>query len=228
MPFIAPLGVVTGTPLEAACLGVLAGLIATCGLSVLIRVTPGMRDLTIKTPPEPKSKRFGPDPFDREAVRAWQDDMRSPAVRRAPERAAEAAARLRTTPEAALVTEHGPGPEGAAERFAAKVAAGLFNRDLLDHEKLAGKIVHFGYGSVWGGVYGVLQASLAWPWVLSGTLYGALVWLVGPAALVPAMKVMLSPRELGFWKSTLVLTGHVIYGLLVALMFMVLCSGWLT
>ena len=37
---------------------------------------------------------------------------------------------LPTTPEAALVTEHGPGPEGAAERFAAKLSAGLFGRDL--------------------------------------------------------------------------------------------------
>jgi hypothetical protein len=189
-------------------------------------VLPGLADLTINAPSPARTGRLAPDPYDRDAVRAWQDEERSPAAhRRGLGPAAAASIPLPTTPEAALVTEHGPGPEGAAERFAAKVAAGLFNRDLLLRERLAGKLVHFGYGSFWGGVYGVLQASIGWPWLLAGALHGALVWLVGPAALVPAMKVMLSPRELGWRRSALVLAGHLVYGVFVALLFLLLWTG---
>ena len=229
MPFVSPAGVMSGTPLAAVGLGVLAGLFATCALSLLSRLLPGLSDLTVNSPHPRRARRSLPDPLDREAVRRWQDDERSPAAHRrglAPASAASVA--LPTTPEAALVTDHGPGPEGAAERFAAKVAAGLFNRDLLQREKLAGKLVHFGYGALWGAAYGVLQASIDWPWLLAGVVYGGLVWLVGPAALVPAMKVMLSPRELGLSKSALVVAGHLVYGVFVALLFALLWSGRLS
>jgi len=214
MPFVAPDGVIVATPLEAVVLGALAGLFATCVLSLLIRLAPWVGDLTIKRIGPPRARRRLPDASDRVEVRAWQDRIRSPAAHpREPEPQV-------TTPEGALVTDHGPGPEGAAERFAAKVAAGLFNRDLLQYEKLAGKVVHFSYGSAWGAVYGILQASLGWTWFYAGVVHGVLVWLVGPVALVPAMKVMLGPRDLGWFKTVFVLAGHVVYGLTVALLFM--------
>lgn len=221
---VIPVVAVTATPLEAVGLGLLAGLFATCALSLLTRLSPGMGDLTLARPRH-RGGRAAPRARDLAALSRWQDRSRSPAAYgAAPALSSPASLRSPLTPEGALVTDHGPGPEGAAERFAAKLVAGLFDRDLLQREKLAGKVVHFVYGSLWGGLYGVLQVSLSWPWALAGLAHGALVWLVGPGLLVPAMKVMLSPRQLGAFRTTMVIVGHLVYGLLVALLFMVLLA----
>jgi hypothetical protein len=123
------------------------------------------------------------------------------------------------TPEGALAQATGPGPEGSAALFAVKIASGLFGRDLRDHAALLGKAVHFCYGAFWGVVYALVASSYELDWRLAGSAHGFVIWAFGPAWLVPAMRLMLKPAELGAWRTLLLVVGHMAYGLAVAFAF---------
>ena len=119
----------------------------------------------------------------------------------------------------ALTLSQSPGPEGLAEQFAFKVASGVFGRDLSSSVRLAGRVVHVVYGSAWGLLYGLLQASYPRPPALFGAIYGFLVWLIGPAFLVPAMRLMGRPSEEPVARSAALIAGHVAYGVALATAF---------
>jgi uncharacterized membrane protein YagU involved in acid resistance len=119
----------------------------------------------------------------------------------------------------ALTLSQSPGPEGLAEQFAFKVASGLFGRDLSSSARLAGQAVHLAYGSAWGTLYGLLQASYRRPPAAFGAMYGFLVWLVGPAFLAPAMRLMGRPEEEPAARSAALIGGHLAYGLALATAF---------
>ena len=217
------------TPLGAAARGAAAGLMATLLLSVLARIMPGMRNQP-GTPGEREQGSSGKllppqDPSDRHQVRRWQAHAQSPAAyqQRAQEReqqqdGSEGAA-LRVTPAGVLAQAQSPGPEGLATQFAFKVAAGLFDRDITPHARQAGLAVHVAYGSTWGLLYGLLQASARWRPGLFGVIYGLVVWLVGPALLVPAMKLMRPPHEEPPLRTAMMVAGHIAYGAAVAAAF---------
>ena len=118
-----------------------------------------------------------------------------------------------------LTLAQSPGPEGLAEQFAFKVAAGIFGQDIGPHARLAGRAVHLAYGSAWGMLYGLLQASYRRPPALFGATYGLVVWLVGPAILVPAMRLMGRPTEEPVARSAALIAGHLAYGLALATTF---------
>ena len=119
----------------------------------------------------------------------------------------------------ALTLAQSPGPEGLAEQFAFKVASGIFSQDLGPHVRLAGRAVHLVYGSAWGMLYGLLQASYRRPPAAFGPIYGLVVWLVGPAILVPAMRLMGRPAEEPASRSISLIAGHLAYGLALAVTF---------
>ncbi len=196
------------SPHLAAGRGLAAGLAATLLLSVLARLLPGMESQPGKRPRTPKPPQ---DPFDPEQVRAWQERSWSPAASRPaeppPERRTHAA-----TPAGALAQPQAPGPEGLAEQFAFKVASGLFNRDITPYVAPAGKAVHLTYGSGWGMMYGILRSAVRQPSSVIGPLYGLLVWAIGPASLVPAMKLMGRPSEEPPLRTGMILAGHLAYG----------------
>jgi hypothetical protein len=123
------------------------------------------------------------------------------------------------TPAGALAEAEGPGPEGAAELFIAKLGSGLFDRDVSKYSKPAGELLHFVYGSFWGAAYGLQQGrSRRNPW-LAGTLHGLFVWSFGPGSLVPAMRLMLPPWKAPKRQTALMIAGHVVYGLTVGRLF---------
>jgi uncharacterized membrane protein YagU involved in acid resistance len=119
----------------------------------------------------------------------------------------------------ALTLSQSPGPEGLAEQFAFKVASGVFGRDLSSNARLAGRVIHVVYGSAWGMLYGLLQASYPRPPAAFGAIYGFLVWLIGPAFLVPAMRLMGRPTEEPVARSAALITGHLAYGVALATVF---------
>jgi uncharacterized membrane protein YagU involved in acid resistance len=119
----------------------------------------------------------------------------------------------------ALTLSQSPGPEGLAEQFAFKVASGLFGRDLSSSVRLAGRAVHLAYGSAWGMLYGLLQASYPRPPAAFGAIFGFLVWLIGPAFLVPAMRLMGRPSEEPAARSAALITAHLAYGFALATVF---------
>jgi hypothetical protein len=208
------------TPLGAAGRGLLAGLAGSLLLSGLARILPavgaGLRSRDDgKYPPS--------DPFDREAVGRWQDHGRSPAAFRGGgsggDTSADSDRVYGATPAGALSLPQAPGPEGLAEQFAYKIASGVFERDISGQLRPAGLATHLVYGSLWGALYGLLQASRRGRPLPSGTAYGLFVWLVGPATLVPAMKLLRPPQQEPPLRTAMIVAGHAAYGLTLAATF---------
>ena len=233
------------TPLGAAGRGAVAGLAATALLSVLSRLTDplwqrsgggggggggGKQQGGGGTPQPPK------DPFDRQQVIEWQKKADSPAAYQQQgggqgsggrSRGAQAGGRAggqgggaaAVTPAAVLAEAQAPGPEGIAAQFAQKLAAGMFGRDISRSAQPAGEAVHFAYGSAWGALYGLVQSSYRRAPGPFGLLFGFVVWLAGPALLVPAMRLMPPPPREHPVRLALMVAGHLVYGLAVAATF---------
>jgi hypothetical protein len=179
-------------PAEAALYGLAAGLTATLVISAVSRI-PQLREYARRS--------------------SWTDRSSSAAE----EEAFEGAAPM--SPAMALVQASGPGPEGPAGLFAAKVASGLFGQDLATRTRRWGRAVHLAYGTLWGVVYGILQTRRTRRPALSGLAHGLFVWAFGPMFLVPAMKLMPAPSKTSREQNAFVVAAHVLYGLTVATMF---------
>ena len=213
------------TPLGAAGRGVLAGVGASLLLSFLARVLPGMENTRPEPEPEPAKDSSGPpdDPFDRRQVRDWQARGQAPAAYEPPSESSDRPPTgekdtpvAGTTPAGALAQPTAPGPEGLAEQFAFKIASGVFGRDLSPHARAAGISTHLLYGSAWGLLFGLIQGTVQRPPAAVGPLFGLLVWLAGPATLVPAMKLMRPPLEEPPIRTAMLIAGHLAYGFTVA------------
>jgi len=211
------------SPMKAAFYGAAGGLAGTLIITLLARITPGLKTESGKNAKEQLPKL--PDhPFTKEKVIEWQDRSRSPAaystpVAGGPAQASAIEHAAAVTPAGALAEAQGPGPEGAAEYFVVKVGSGLFDRDFSRYSKPAGKILHFVYGSFWGLVYGILQGRGRRNVWLAGIVHGFFVWSVGPGSLVPAMRLMLPPWKAPKRQTTVMVVGHIIYGVVVAQLF---------
>ena len=213
--------------MQVALRGVAAGLAATAVLSVLSRLLPGMSNRPKEA--KPGSKPQPPqDPSDRRQVEEWQMRSWSPAAYQPAREAAHSQAAVNkdvmpdVSPAAALVQPVSPGPEGLAEHFAFKFASGLFDHDISPYVRPAGLAVHFAYGSAWGLLLGLLQASQRRSPLTFGAFYGFMVYLVGPACLVPAMKLLRPPSEEPPLRTGTLIAGHIAYGVALAETFEVL------
>ena len=182
-------------PAEAAIYGLAAGLTATLLISAVSRI--------------PRLRKFA-------ERSSWTDRSMSVSGQ---DWEAELEATSPMSPATALVQASGPGPEGPAGLFAAKVASGLFGRDLATRTQPWGRAVHLVYGSVWGIVYGILQTRRRRRPALAGAAHGLFVWAFGPALLVPAMKLMPPPNKTPRAQSVFVVAAHALYGVTVATMF---------
>lgn len=178
-------------PAQAALYGVAAGLTATVLISGLSRIG------SLRRYAEQSSWRTRTDAFAKD-----DPDVVSP-----------------MSPATALVQASGPGPEGPAGLFAAKVASGLFGRDLATRSRLWGRVVHLTYGTLWGVIYGILQTDRRRRTALSGVSHGLFVWAFGPALVVPAMKIMPAPNAARRSENVFVIFAHLVYGLTVAAVF---------
>src|SRR5205823_11536485 len=94
-----------------------------------------------------------------------------------------------------------------------------FGYDISGYEHLAGEAVHFTYGGVWGVLFALLQSSYRRPPRRFGALFGLLVWLVGPALLVPAMRLLPPPTRERPARLVPMLSGHLVYGVALAAAF---------
>lgn len=114
----------------------------------------------------------------------------------------------------------GPAEASPPARLVGKVAAGVFDRELSPSlQGVLGHGVHWGYGTLWGMIYGLVQASIRFPHLLHGAVLGLIVWLVGPRGLVPAMNLGPSVAEGAAPRSGRSLALHELYGWAVALVF---------
>jgi uncharacterized membrane protein YagU involved in acid resistance len=216
MPVLAP------TPVAAAVRGAAGGVAATLLLSMLARVLPGMRD---RPPARPVPPVTPSDPFDPAGVQEWQARAQTPALGGGRAHGPHFGHRFPPpgpppgSPGGALVQVQAPGPEGLAAQFAFKVALGVFDKDIAGQLRPVGLGVHVLYGTFWGALFGIVQGTYHRRPGPTGALYGLLVWLIGPALLVPAMKLMQSPAAEPPVRTASMVAGHVAYGVALAAVY---------
>lgn len=113
-------------------------------------------------------------------------------------------------------------PEDPRGELAEKVASGVFETDISQETReTASQAIHWGYGALWGMIFGIVHSSLRIPLLLHGTIFGGLVGAVA-STLVPAMGLAPSPKEQPKKLSAMQLVTHLIFGWVVALTFHVL------
>ena len=100
-----------------------------------------------------------------------------------------------------LMERAGALPEGASdaeqptEKLAESVAEKTFDTELADGTKMAaGQAIHWGYGTFWGAVYGVVQHELNLPAPVAGALFGGVIGGVA-STVVPALNLTPPPTE---------------------------------
>lgn len=88
--------------------------------------------------------------------------------------------------------------------------AGMFG----SKSDLIGWMIHLMISSVFGLGYGLLAFRISSRWVVSGMIYGILLWVIGTLILMPLMMGM---PLFNFNTSTVMsIMGHMIYGLITA------------
>lgn len=113
-------------------------------------------------------------------------------------------------------------PEDPRAELAEKVATGVFDTGISQETKeSASQAIHWGYGALWGVIFGIVHSSLRIPLLLHGTIFGSLVAAVA-STLVPAMGLTPSPKEQPKTISAMQFVNHLIFGWAVALTFHVL------
>jgi putative membrane protein len=103
--------------------------------------------------------------------------------------------------------------EDATVKTAVAIAEGVFHRELpAEKKKAAGSAVHYAFGTLVGGLYGM--AAEEWPPVRwgEGTLFGAAIWLASDEIAVPALKLAKPPREYSLKVHAGALVSHLVYG----------------
>jgi uncharacterized membrane protein YagU involved in acid resistance len=74
----------------------------------------------------------------------------------------------------------------APAKVAKKVSEGVFDHEVSPKRiPLLTQGMHWGYGTAWGGVYGLLQGSVHAPPLRHGLLFGTVVWAMSYVQLVP-------------------------------------------
>lgn len=179
------------TPLGALFAGIGAGIVGTLTLSILARIMPGMK---LGHQSEPSGGGSEEPDHGREMTAG-------------------------ATPAQALTEPQSPGPEGLAQQFAFKIAAGVFGKDISGFARSWALATHLAYGAAWGALLGLIMGTFRLPEIPFGLAFGFIVWLVGPAILVPAMRILPPLRAQGAPRIALLVSAHLAWGLVVAVAF---------
>ena len=97
-------------------------------------------------------------------------------------------------------------------KVAEKAASAVGTPLPANTRSLAGKVVHFGFGTFWGAALGALSA--AWKPLPpgAGVALGILLWLSMDEGALPALGLSGKPREYPRQTHSRGLAGHVLYG----------------
>lgn len=99
-------------------------------------------------------------------------------------------------------------------KVAQKVARPLLGRGLTPREKpAAGQLVHYGFGTTIGGMYGA--AAEYWPQATAGfgSFYGAALMAGADEAALPAIGLTPPPHKVPAATHAYALGSHIVYGL---------------
>jgi uncharacterized protein DUF1440 len=103
--------------------------------------------------------------------------------------------------------------ETATQTVARRVIEGLAQRGPVRHPELGGALVHYAFGSAWGGLYGIAAGSIRPLRSLSGgALFGLAVWSVSDNVLLPAFRLSAGPHQYPVKNHLYAIVAHVVYG----------------
>jgi hypothetical protein len=124
-----------------------------------------------------------------------------------------------TAYQAAVANARDSEPSTIPAEVAKRVVRGVLHRDVSEERtELLNNAMHWAYGTGWGGIYGLAQATIHARTVRHGVVFGALVWGASLVQL-PAMQLAppvwdTPPAEAGLDASY-----HLVYGVAVASAF---------
>jgi uncharacterized membrane protein YagU involved in acid resistance len=99
---------------------------------------------------------------------------------------------------------------------AERISQNVFGHELTEHEKqIAGPAVHYGYGTLMGGVYGALAEVVPAVTTGAGCLYGAALWAGGDEVALPLLRLAPPPTRVPASQQLEFLAAHFVYGLTV-------------
>jgi hypothetical protein len=129
------------------------------------------------------------------------------------------------TPQGAktVAANNGPGSgplenaqEGAiaTKRLATAVSRRVFQHEISDTERaIAAQVIPLGFGTLVGGLYGLLAEHLGVVTLGHGAAYGAAVWLGAEEIALPALGLTKPPTHTKWSAHATGLAGHLVYGL---------------
>src|SRR5579884_4083758 len=102
--------------------------------------------------------------------------------------------------------------EDATMKMARKIAQPLLHRELTkDEARIAGPIVHYGFGAFVGAVYGGLAEFAPAVKVGMGSAFGSTVWATADEVGVPAMGLSEWPMQYPISSHANALAAHLVY-----------------
>jgi hypothetical protein len=106
------------------------------------------------------------------------------------------------------------------QTVARRVIENVMQRGPLVKKDRAGQIVHFAFGSSWGGLYGLAAGSLPRGAALGkGLAFGFGVWLASDDVLLPAFRLSAWPQHYRVDTHLYAIAAHAAYGSAVAFTF---------
>jgi len=98
-------------------------------------------------------------------------------------------------------------------KVAEAIARPLLHRGLSDSEKTTGgSIVHYAFGALSGGIYGLLSEATPAARAGFGLAYATALWLAADEGIVPALKLSPPPQESTLSEHLSGLGAHLVYG----------------
>ncbi len=112
-----------------------------------------------------------------------------------------------------------PSQQQAEDQTATAQVASAVSRQVLDREltpserKIAGPMVHYGYGTLMGALYGGLAEVVPAVTAGSGLAYGTALWAGGDEIALPALGLSEPPTETPVLVHADALVAHFVYGM---------------
>jgi len=104
--------------------------------------------------------------------------------------------------------------ENATVKTAEAISEGVFGHELQKSEKEpAGAAVHYAFGTLSGGMYGVLAEVTPQVTTAAGLPFGAGFWLLADEITVPLLGLAKPPTEYPVSTHVYALASHLVYGL---------------
>jgi putative membrane protein len=104
--------------------------------------------------------------------------------------------------------------DDATVKAARAISEGVFGRELKESEKeTTGAAVHYAFGTVTGGLYGVVAEFAPEVTIGAGLPFGAAFWLIADETAVPLLGLSKPPTEYPASTHVYAFASHLVYGL---------------